>query len=54
MAKELLESEPALLEATEFHWNVSGAGSELSMLCELLKANAIPLKDLDLGGINKK
>jgi len=51
-ADELLKSQPDLRTATEFGWNEEGAGSELLMLSELLKANAIPLKTLNLGGCN--
>ena len=47
-ADELLRNQPDLRTKTESGWNENGAGPKLSMLSELLKTNAIPLKLLDL------
>ena len=49
-ADELLRSQPDLRTKTESGWNEKGEGSKLSMLCELLKTNAIPMKKLNLDG----
>ena len=49
-ADELLKKQPELISKTEILWSDRGAGSNFAMLCELLKANSIPTRLLDLRG----
>ena len=49
---ELLKRKPELKTETEVRWK-GGEGPNFEMLCELLKGNAIPTKNLDLGGDDK-
>ena len=47
---DLLKSQPDLKDKTEMNWSEKGAGRNLMMLCELLKGNAIPMKNMVLKG----
>ena len=51
--EELLRKHPELRDETEVRWSEEGAGANFAMLCELLKGNAIPTKELSLNGDEK-
>ena len=46
---ELLIRIPALMDLAKLKWSEHGTGTNFIELCELLKGNAIPLRELDLG-----
>ena len=46
---ELLNRIPELKDLTKLNWSEHGTGTNFIALCELLKGNAIPLRELDLG-----
>ena len=46
--EELIKRIPELKTNNEIRWREKGAGENFRLMCELLKANAIPTKELDL------
>ena len=46
--EELVKKMPKLKTNCNIEWRERGAGENFILLCELLKGNAIPTKDLDL------
>ena len=46
---ELLRKQPDLSTKTEYKWSEKGTGPNFVMFCELLKGNAIPMRNLNLG-----
>lgn len=51
--EELIKRIPELKTNNEIKWREKGAGENFRLMCELLKANAIPTKELNLYGDEK-
>ena len=51
--EELIKRIPELKTDNEIIWIETGAGENFRLMCELLKANAIPTKALNLYGDEK-
>ena len=51
--EELIMNTSVLKTNEEVRWREKGAGDNFRSMCELLKANAIPTKTLNLGGDEK-
>ena len=51
--EELIKRIPELKTNNEIRWIEKGAGKNFRLMCELLKANAIPAKQLYLGSDEK-
>jgi len=47
--KELIEKNPEIIKETKVVWKEKGTGTNFAIFCSLLKVNAIPTKELNLG-----
>ena len=52
--EELVKKMPKLKTNCNIEWRERGAGENFILLCELLKGNAIPTKELNLSSDEKK